>query len=321
LRGNGKFVVLENLEEVARVVAAKMEAEGLRGRADRILSKSLFTERVRDVLGEGRSLGEKDADLLLRFLERDKGVLVSDGVTVKVMAPGEKLPSVITNEDATIASLKTLIRDLGMQTKVLENRVDELGFTAKEAVVKKNRVAALAALRSKKLAETTLSKRHATLGQLEDVFAKIEQASDQVDLVRVMEGSTKVLSGLNKEVGGVEKVDDVVDQLREQMSQVDEVGNVIAEVGQESGAVGDSEVDDELEAMEREEREKKEALEGEGKERKEAEETKKKLDALSEIGRQAKENSKEHEPGTEMDIEQSMDNLKRLSLDPDQLLA
>ena len=103
---------------------------------------------------------------------------------------------------------KTLIKDLEMQTEVLTKKVDELAATAKDAVARKNRVSALAVLRSKKLAETTLTKRHATLAQLEEVFSKIEQAADQVELVSIMEASTRVLTGLNEEVGGVERVDD-----------------------------------------------------------------------------------------------------------------
>jgi charged multivesicular body protein 7 len=315
----GKVVLLENLENAAKGVERRI-AEGSRGRVERIFSKAEFKDKFGDVCGEKR-LSDNDLDLLLKFMGRDKELLAFDGETVKLRAPNEKSPTAITMEDTTIASLKTLIKDLEIQTEALTRRVDELAITAKEAVTRKNRVAALAALRSKKLAESTLTKRHATLGQLEEVFAKIEQAADQVELVRVMEASTRVLSGLNKEVGGVERVDDVVDQLREQMGQVDEVGNVIAEAGQ-AGAVDETEVDDELEAMEREDREKREEIERlarEEKERQEAAETKRRLDALEEAERQAKEAARKQaqEVSTEREIEESTEELKRLSLDPD----
>jgi charged multivesicular body protein 7 len=315
----GKVILLENLESAAKE-AERRVAEGSRGRVERIFSKAEFKDKFGDVCGEKR-LSDNDLDLLLRFMGRDKEVLAFDGETVKLRAPNERSPSAITMEDTTIASLKTLIKDLEIQTDVLTKRVDELAITAKEAVARKNRVAALAALRSKKLAESTLTKRHATLGQLEEVFAKIEQAADQVELVRVMEASTRVLSGLNKGVGGVERVDDVVDQLREQMGQVDEVGNVIAEAGQ-AGAVDETEVDDELEAMEREDREKREEVERlarEEKERQEAAETKRRLDALEEAERQAKEAARKQaeEVSTEREIEESTEELKRLSLDAD----
>ncbi|TVY53490.1 Vacuolar-sorting protein SNF7, partial [Lachnellula cervina] len=247
--------------------------------------------------------------------------------TVKLKASGDKSVSGITAEDTSIASLKTLIKDLELQTTVLSRRVDELGITAKEAVARKNRVAALAALRSKKLAETTLTKRHATLGQLEEVFSKIEQAADQVELVNVMEASSRVLSGLNKEVGGVERVDDVVDQLRDQMSQVDEVGNVITEIGQGAGAVDETEVDDELEAMEREEREKREAKERserEEREKLEAAETRRRLAALEEVEREAAKSKEEVSKKSEesiigQSVEDTVKQMQGMSLEPKQI--
>jgi len=313
----GRLVLLSNLEAAGKSFEARTKEQ--RSRVERIYSLRSFKESYRDLLGPSTSLSDADFEVLLRYLQRDKGVLSWDGETVKLQAPGEV--GGITSEDTTIASLKTLIADLEAQTKVLERKVDELNLTARQAVEKKNRVSALAALRSKKLAETTLGKRHATLAQLEEVFVSIEQAADQVELVRVMEGSAKVLAGLNKEVGGVERVDDVVDQLREQTGQVDEVGNVIAEAGQTG--VDEGEVDDELEAMEREEKRKVDEVERrerEERERREAEETRKRLDALGEAERLAREkgaekqSEKTEEP--EQGLEESVEGLKRMSLDP-----
>lgn len=321
---NGRVVVLSNVEGVGKGVVAR--TSGIKGRVERIFSREAFKERYGAVVG-GESLSEADMEILLRFLERDRGVLAYDGGTVKLKAPNEKSAGTITAEDATIAGLKTLIGDLERQTTVLTSKVDELAVTAKEAVGKKNRIAALAALRSKKMAEATLAKRHATLAQLEEVFAKIEQAADQVELVGIMEASTKVLTGLNKEVGGVERVDDVVDQLREQMSQVDEVGNVIAEAGQGNTVVDEEEVDGELEAMEREEREKieaKERAEREEKEKQEAAETKRKLDALEEAERRAIETAarKQAEEAKDETVDEALVGLvKRVSLEPEKELA
>ena len=277
----GKVVVVAVMEDAANVF--EQRCVGKAGLLDRIYSKRLFMEEFGDVLG--RSMSAEDMEIFLKFLARDKSFVIYDGETVKIKARGEEA---IAQEDTTIAHLKTLIKDLEAQTTVLEQRVDQLALAAKQAVANKHRVSALAALKSKKLAESTLVKRHATLSLLEEVITKIEQARDQVDLVRVMEASTDVLSVLNKQVGGVERVDDVVDQLREQMTQVDEVGNVITEVGQ--GNVDETEVDDELEAMEAEEtqkREEKERKVREEREGKEAEETKRRLDALQEVERQA----------------------------------
>ncbi|KAK6600477.1 Snf7 family protein [Botrytis cinerea] len=305
----GKLVILGNVEEAAKLFAGKSGAKT--GRVGRIYSKRMFKEEFGNVLGK-HPLSDVDMDAFLKFLTRDKKVIACDGETIKLKAPTDSKTPTITQEDTSIASLKSLIADLEIQTKLFAERVDTMERTAKEAVAKKNRVSALAALRSKKSAETTLANRHATLSQLEEVLSKIEQAADQVDLVRVMESSTKVLSSLNKEIGGVERVDDVVDQLREQMGQVDEVGDVIAEPGQSN--VDETEVDDELKAMEKEETrkiEEKERLVKEEKERKEAADTKRKLEELEEVERKAREAQKEE------GVAESTQGLRRMSLEPE----
>jgi charged multivesicular body protein 7 len=311
-KSEGRVVVLANVEEAGKAFEAR--TRGQRSRVDRIWSLSAFKAEFRGLLSQDKELSAADFDVLLRYLQRDKGLVSWDGETVKLRAKGDA--EGVTAEDANIANLKTLIADLSLQTKILEARVDELAITARNAVERNNRVAALSALRSKKLAETTLGKRHATLAQLEEVFASIEQAADQIELVKVMEGSAGVLRGLNKEVGGVERVDDVVDSLREEMGRVSEVGDVIAEVGR--GAVDEGEVDDELEALEKEEKrkvEEAERREREERERKEAEETKKRLDALEEVERVAREKAApESEKEPEKELDESVDDLKRKSL-------
>jgi charged multivesicular body protein 7 len=140
-------------------------------------------------------------------------------------------------------------------------RVEELSTIVKEAVIRKNRVTALATLRSKKLTEISLEQRYAMLNQLEEVAAKIVQASDNVELVKVMESSALVLHGLNKKVGGVDRVDQVFDNLREQMGEVDEVGNIIANAVTESATIDSAEIDEELAMLERHEKEREQEAE------------------------------------------------------------
>ena len=330
-KASWKVVLISNLELAASEITGRMSRPEKRGRTEQIFSKKAFQEEFKDVLPaaqEGRGkLSDEDTDLLLKFLQRDKGVLVSDGITIRFLSPGENSTKGITLEDSTIASLKSLIHDLNSQTTLLTTKIDALTLSAKEAVAKKNRISALSLLRSKKLAETTLQKRHATLAQLEDVFNSIEQANDQVELMKVMQDSTTVLRGLNKEVGGVERVDEVVEELREQMGVVSEVGDVIAEVGG-MNSVDESEVDGELEEMERVEREKREAVEAkaraereakekverEERETREAEETRRRLEELEEVEREAVARRKEKEAAAEKSLDDSTELLSKISL-------
>ncbi|KAI1748442.1 Snf7-domain-containing protein [Xylaria castorea] len=276
-------VVVQNLE-----VAAKAFSDATADRIapfERIFSRTHFRRTFEASLVEGQRLSDNDFDVLVKFLSRDKEVLAADGNTIRIRDPSET--ATISEEDSAIASLKELMEDLTRQTEVLSRRVDELNAAALDAVRRKNRVSALAALKSKKLAENSLATRHATLSQLEEVATKIQQAADNVQLVRVMESSTGALRSLNAQVGGADRVDAVLDDLREQMGEVDEVGNVIAEAGTGAAVVDEGEVDDEFEALLAEERKKEEEAERvkkEAQDAKEAEETRRRLAELEKLG-------------------------------------
>ncbi|ORY59631.1 Snf7-domain-containing protein [Pseudomassariella vexata] len=279
----GVFVVLGNLEEGAKIFSDKTRSRT--SRFERTFSKAHFRRTFEATLMGDQTLSEADFEVLVKFLSRDKGILATNGFIVKIRS-SETEDAMITEEDSAIASLKELVEDLTKQTEVLSKRIEELNINAQDAVRKKNRVSALAALKSKKLAETNLSTRYVTLGQLEEVAAKIEQASDNVQLVKVMQSSTVALRNMNAEIGGADRVDEVLDSLREQMGEVDEVGNIIAEVGP-GATVDEAEVDEEFEAMLAEERKKEEAIEKaqrEEQQEKEADETRKRLAELEKLG-------------------------------------
>lgn len=187
---------------------------------------------------------------------------------VKLAAPNE-IPLPISKEDREIASLKSLVYDIKEQIGSLETRITALTERSQKAVELKNRSSALAALRSKKAAETALARRNDTLFQLEEICGKIEQASDQITMIQAMKGSTEVLRGLNARVGSTQDVEDALYSLKEEMGKVEDVSTTVNQVVQEANAVDEDEVDEELEALMRE-RQK-------GEEEKAAEETKRKL--------------------------------------------
>jgi len=277
----GEFVIMDNLETAAKA-ALDHVSKTASSHTARIFSRDLLASALCNALNVS-SLSQRDTSVLLMHLARDQAAIAYDPATgtVKFHAPGEMKPASIEQEDITIASLRTLISGLEPQIQQLIQRVSELDAKAREAVAKKQNAAAKVALRQKKMAETKLQSRTATLTQVEEVYAKIEQAADQVEIVRVMEASSTTLRSLNQKTGGVEKVQDVMENLRESMQDTQEISEAIGEVG--AGQIDEGEVDDELEALERAEREKVEEAERkerEAREEKEAEETRKKLAEL-----------------------------------------
>ena len=300
----GRYAVTVNLENAAKRLSDK--AASMSSNFDRTFTKAQFQATFAPGLVDGQKLSDTDVDVFLRYLSRDKQVVAYDGHTVKIFGSGEK--GGITEEDGATASIKELIATLTHQTQLLNARLDELTQTAKDAVTRKNRVAALGALKSKKITESSLSKRYASLNQLEEVAARIEQATDNAQLVRVMASSTDMLRNLNAQIGSADRADAVMDRLREQMSETDEVAAILAESN--AAAVDEGELDDELEAMERSEKEKEQEAKQKEEEKKRREEdakeaaaVQKKLDELPQVPADAELGSgKEQTPTTETGI-------------------
>lgn len=304
-----KLVILENLEAAGN--EAKKRFLGFHARSDKVITRASFVNEFNSVFDSRTLLSESDMDLLLKFLSRDLGLICYNAEIVKWKSSNDQ--NVITLEDTTVASLKDIIKTIDNQIRCLSQKIEELSCSAKVAISKKNRAAAIAALRSKKLMSSIVEKRYATLAQLEEVFFKIEQASDQVELVKIMEASTEVLTGLNKEVGGVEKVEFIIENLQEQIKLVDEV-STSTEVG---NAVDAGEIDDELEAMMQDEKEKTKAREATEKFQDESE-TNKILGALKETESQflsVKERPL-NDPDLQKDLTESTNLMKDLSLEP-----
>lgn len=83
---------------------------------------------------------------------------------------------------------------------------------------------------------------------LETIYQKIEQATDQIAVARVIESSTVALRKLNTEVGNIERVDDLMEGLREEISRVDEVSQAIEQGGQPD-SIDEQAIDEELDAL------------------------------------------------------------------------
>jgi len=302
---NGKLVLVQALEEVSKDILTAHEKRG-KSLTDRIWSRESFAQEMAQQLRNG-PLTDQDMDVLLRYLSRDRQALSFDAKTVKFKAPAAYLPDAITSEDAAIASLKTLISNLATQVSTLDSRISALAAAARSSVKAGNKTSALSALRSKQLAERSLQQRSDTLHQLESVYAKLEQAVDQVDVVQAMQASTDVLKSLHKRIGGVERVEDLVEDLKEQMGKVDEVSQVLQEPLVGKVVLDEADVEDEFEEMEKEETRKREE--------READVTKRRLEELENL---ASENQKKPDHVVEADLVTSTERLKRMSIDDDE---
>lgn len=273
----GNYVVMKNVEATSRELGETIAERT--SRYDRVFTRAQFQTLFESVLAKDQRLSETDFDVLLKFLSRDKDIIEYNGNTVRIRGVGEERG--ITEEDASIASIKELMDSLEHQVDLLDKRIEELDQEAKNAVLRKNRVTALAALKSKKRAESSLSTRYATLSQLEEVASRLQQASDQVQLVKVMESSASALQSLNAQIGGPERVGTTMDHLREQMSATDELTAILSEPT--GDVVDEGEIDDELEALEMEQKKEEEEKQRRKEEAREAVKAQKELDELPSV--------------------------------------
>jgi charged multivesicular body protein 7 len=246
----GKVVVLKNIEETAKTILKEISKRPII--VDRIFSTEMF---LQEFPIHGKPLSEADLRVLLVFLSRDLREASVANNTIKFKPPtGELTP--VSPHDTTIANLKTLITSLHTTISTISTKISTSDAKARTAIQSSNKHAALSALKSKKIAETSLESRAKSLAQLEKVLVKIEQAADNIELVRTLEDSSKVLAGLNKRVGGVEGVDKVTDELREQMNETGEITRILGEETSAMAQVDDGEVEGEFEALLQEEERK-----------------------------------------------------------------
>ncbi|KAL7266286.1 hypothetical protein RUND412_011174 [Rhizina undulata] len=249
----GKFVLIPNVASLAKEVLHHICSRT--GNFCRVFSLELFRRELTNFgASNQKGISDRDLSVVLTYLSRDVNEAVYNGKVVKFKdTEGILLP--ITEQDTTIAQLKEMVEALQLNVESLGARVNNLEEKARKALESKNRILAMAALRSKQVTERHLASRAQSLGQLEEVLLQIEHAASNVELVRQMERSSKVLRNLNKEVGGVERVDAIMSSLKEEM---EEAAEVVCKIGEATPPVDEEEVEDELETMLREEMEKKE---------------------------------------------------------------
>ncbi|KAF2664862.1 hypothetical protein BT63DRAFT_428823 [Microthyrium microscopicum] len=233
----GQWVIPANLE-----AASTLLLKHLRSTSTSATSQIHTLSSLRAALPVPFS--DADLSLLLTYLTRDR-----PHITTATLPDGDILLKLgaapISQTDTTIATLRTVLDSISSPINILETSIAHLSNQARTAVAAHNTPAARAALKRKKAVETALERRREQVFTLQSTLDSIDAAADNVALVRAMDASAGVLKDLNAQVGGVEGVEKVKDRLDEQMVDVEEISNVL----NEGGAVDEGEVDEEFEAL------------------------------------------------------------------------
>lgn len=138
------------------------------------------------------------------------------------------------------------LRKYQKRITVITTRETEI---ARACLAKGDKAKALVALRRKKYQETLLTRTDAQLEQLEQLTSSVEFALVQKDVLFGLQQGTQVLKEINKEMGGLEGVEKLMGDAEEAREMQQEISEALA--GRMSNQEED-EVEDELEALERE---------------------------------------------------------------------
>ncbi|KAF8969851.1 hypothetical protein BDZ97DRAFT_1792981 [Flammula alnicola] len=172
----GEYVLVPLVERAADQVVERQD-EKMASAGD-----ALYT--MDSAGGSEEPLRETDAKVLVKYLERDRGVLVVDKEIIKFVdknAPAEE--RMITAVDRGILELKNAIWNLRVQVESLQSKMDDYTRKASAALQQKRKPAALSYLRSRKQLEDLLNKRLGSLTTLESTFITVEAAAGDVEEV------------------------------------------------------------------------------------------------------------------------------------------
>ncbi|KAG8217873.1 Snf7-domain-containing protein [Butyriboletus roseoflavus] len=260
-RVEGEYVLLKLVEHAADAVDA---CSGGLCLADRLYTVATFRKAFGSKVLPGVSLSETDTRVLLRYLERDRRIVVQDKDAVKFVTDDHGRE--VTAIDRGILELKTAVANLRDQVDRLHGKIDETTKRISAALRQQQKSIALGHLRFKKSLEDVLTKRLGALQNLEATLISVETAAGDIEIMQTYEKSTATLQAILSHPSlRRERIDEMMDALAAANADARDVDEAIKTGGDvaavETGVVDDADLEVELNELVKEaEREKAEAV-------------------------------------------------------------
>ncbi|KAJ9107977.1 hypothetical protein QFC20_003662 [Naganishia adeliensis] len=240
-----EWVHLELVEEASTNFISHLQANPPVTHSATLLTPHLLIQRYQDILlpsrlkrnkARGVDLSSRDALILLKYLQRDKGVLVSAAVgeVYKIsMEEGTSETTTLTEADKGTVAIMTTLEKLDRQVEEVTREITAAQTKAAFHLNLKQKNVALSYLRSKKQLETVLDKRVSAAEQLRSVLRGIENAHGDLEIMRAYESSTAALKNvLSHPSLQRDHVDATMDALAETMADQQEIDDAIQSGGQ-----------------------------------------------------------------------------------------
>lgn len=159
-----------------------------------------------------------------------------------------------SNPKDAIITLRENLAMLEKRETHLQSKIDNEVKIARTHATK-NKQAALAALKRKRLLETQIEKISGSRMTLEAQAMAIEAANVNLETMKAMEKGADAMKGIHKDLN-IDKVDQTMDDIREQMDLANEVSEAISQPQLFGAELDEDELNAELEELEQEELDK-----------------------------------------------------------------
>ncbi|KAG8856046.1 hypothetical protein FRB96_006613 [Tulasnella sp. 330] len=245
---HGDYVIRSLVEEAGDAAIAH-QAHKPTAVTEALYDVELFKSEFEEIVLPGETLSDLDIHVLLKYLERDRRVIVIKKGIIKFVAFDEV--EEISEVDRGILEMKATLRRLDNQIDEIERQITERTAKIKDLLYQGSKTLAMSYLRSKKQLEELLVKRLGSQETLQTVLLRIESAVTDVEIMKAYDTSAKTLKKvLQHPLLQVSSIEDTMEQMSDALADHREIEDAIGLANEDAMAAAGVEPVDEKELQE-----------------------------------------------------------------------
>lgn len=223
-----RYISISSLLSVGLKIRQKLAEFSQKGSYTELLfNRHLFGEFLRKLES---TITPTDVDILLTYLKMYTTLLkisVIDGKEYIKLGSGHEQFE-INDVDISIIDLMAYIEPLKNRINFLSNKITNIEDLIRKSVCSKtsSNDSIKSLLRVKKAFIKSLEHSSTNMSHLETTLLKIDEATYNKDMYRIMETSSSILSSLNSEIS-IDKINDIKDSLTSDMKLTDEISDAL----------------------------------------------------------------------------------------------
>lgn len=209
------YVAIDQTKVVAQNVLRQIKADFRQNGST--YSAGIFSiGQVKELCG----LSSEDLEICLVYLSRETNDLNYDGII--------KVSGDIEESDWSIPGIKDILAQQSVRLSVLDAKIAEFDGKARDYLRKGDRERAKTALKVKRAHEKSQTIIMDQQNQLELVLSKIDQATDQINMVEALKAGKDLLAKRNKAVGGADAVSELMGSVQDEIAETDAISEQLS---------------------------------------------------------------------------------------------